>query len=331
MPTDNTGEATADGLIHALLLDGRGGCRDYSWDDIASWTAEQGPLWLHFDYEKPGAQQWLEHQSGLNDIAYKALVSPETRPRAINRGNNLLITLRGINMNPGQEPDDMVSLRIWTDGNRLISTRRRRLYSTTDVLEALNAGNGPKTTVELLVVWTERITERMTETIDDFEDRVLGIEERLLSGESAGLRMELATLRKQIISVRRYLAPQREAMNRLINENLSWIDELNRLRLREVMDRLMRHIEDMDETRDRAVLAQEELANRIAEQMNARSYMFTVAAVIFLPLGFLTGLLGINVGGMPGVDSDAAFWIVVALCAVVGLALTLVFRLQRWL
>ncbi len=320
-----------DGLIHALLLDGSGGCLDYGWEDVDSWTAEQGPLWLHFDYEKPGAQHWLQQQSGLNDIAFKALVSPETRPRAINRGNNLLITLRGINMNPGQDPDDMVSLRIWTDGRRLISTRRRRLFSTTDVIEELRAGNGPKTTVELLVVWTEHLTARMSDTIEGFEDRVLAIEERLLNGESSGIRLELATLRKQIISVRRYLSPQREAMNRLINENLSWIDELNRLRLREITDRLIRHIEDMDETRDRAVLAQEELANRIAEQMNARSYLFTVAAVIFLPLGFLTGLLGINVGGMPGVDSDAAFWIVVGLCMVVGVALTLVFRMRRWL
>ena len=86
----------------------------------------------------------------------------------------------------------------------------------------------------------------------------------------------------------------------------------------------------MDETRDRAVLANEELANRIAEQMNERSYLFTVAAVIFLPLGFLTGLLGINVGGMPGVDSDLAFWIVVLLCAIAALGLTWMFRRRGW-
>ncbi|MFK8042284.1 zinc transporter ZntB [Congregibacter sp.] len=319
------------GLVHALLLDGAGTCRPYDWSLVGAWTPDEGSLWLHFDFEDESAQNWLRDKSGLNDIAFSSLTNAETRPRALNRGDNLLLTLRGINMNPGQEPDDMVSLRMWTNGKKLISTRRRNLISTKDVLDELDAGNGPRNTVELLVVWTERITGRMTDTIEGFEDNVLLIEERLLSGETTGIRTELATLRKQIISVRRYLAPQREAMNRLVAENLSWLDDLNRLRLREINDRLIRHIEDMDEVRDRAVLAQEELASRIAEQMNARSYLFTVAAVIFLPLGFLTGLMGINVGGMPGINNDYAFWIVVLLSALVGIGLTLIFKMRRWL
>lgn len=319
------------GLLHALLLDGVGGSRAYDWHKVNAWTADEGCLWLHFDFEEEESQAWLQQESGLNDIALNSLTNAETRPRSLNRGDNLLLTLRGINMNPGEDPDDMVSLRIWTNGARLISTRRRKLLSTTDVLDELAAGNGPKNTVELLVVWTERITERMTGTIEGFEDRVAAIEERLLSDDTTTIRGELATLRKQIISVRRYLAPQREAMNRLGAETLSWLDDLNRLRLREINDRLIRHIEDMDEVRDRALLAQEELASKIAEQMNARSYLFTVAAVIFLPLGFLTGLMGINVGGMPGIDNAYAFWFVVFLCALVGVGLTLLFRMRRWL
>ncbi|WP_439101129.1 zinc transporter ZntB [Congregibacter sp.] len=322
--------AAPQGLVHSLILDGTGGSKVYDWHKVAGWTPDKGCLWLHFNFEDDGAQQWLKDESGLNDIAFSALTNIETRPRTLNRGDNLLLTLRGINMNPGEDPDDMVSLRIWTDGTRMISTRRRNLLSTNDVLEELDSGNGPKNAVELLVIWTERITEHMTGTIEEFEDRVMTIEERLLGGETSGIRIELATLRKQIISVRRYLSPQREAMNRLGAENLTWLDDLNRLRLREVNDRLIRHIEDMDEVRDRAMLAQEELSSRIAEQMNARSYLFTVAAVIFLPLGFLTGLMGINVGGMPGVDNDDAFWIVVLLCGVVGVGLTLIFKMRRW-
>ncbi|TDG11355.1 hypothetical protein E2F43_18370 [Seongchinamella unica] len=75
----------------------------------------------------------------------------------------------------------------------------------------------------------------------------------------------------------------------------------------------------------------EELVTRVSEEMNRRSYVFTVVATIFLPLGFFTGLMGINVGGMPGVDADAAFWIVVAMCAGIMVALALLFRLNRWL
>jgi zinc transporter len=326
-----TAGAGPKGLLHALLLDSKGSCSEFAWQQVENWTPDQGCLWLHFDYEDTEAQAWLEHESGLNDIAFHALVNPETRPRAVNRGDNLLLTLRGINLTPGADPDDMVSLRIWTDGERVISTRRRSLLSTQDVREELDAGNGPRNAAELLVAWVDRIIWRMSDTVENFDDQVLELEDRVLSGESQGIRLELARLRKQTISIRRYLAPQREAMNRLVNENLSWLDDMNRLRLREVNDRLIRYVEDIDEVRERAAMAQEELLSRVSEQMNQRSYVFTVVATIFLPLGFFTGLMGINVGGMPGVEDAGAFWIVVAICIGVIAVLAVLFRWKRWL
>ena len=320
-----------NGLIHALLLDGRGGKSDVPWESIDEWEPGQGCLWLHFNFEDPAIQEWLSKSSGLSEIAANALVSEETRPRSINRGDRLLLSLRGVNLAPGEDPDDMISLRVWTDGHRLISTRRRSLASIRDVARELNAGQGPRDAAELLVACIDRIVWRMNETIEGLEDRVLAFEDCILSGETEGIRLKISQLRRQCISMRRYLAPQREAMNRLINENLTWLDELNRLRLREINDRMVRYIEEIDEVRDRAALAQEELLTRVSEQMNERSYIFTIVATIFLPLGFFTGLMGINVGGMPGVEDNTAFWIVVAMCFGLTGLLALVFRLKRWL
>jgi len=49
-----------------------------------------------------------------------------------------------------------------------------------------------------------------------------------------------------------------------------------------------------------------------------------------LPLGFFTGLMGINVGGMPGVEDSGAFWVVVGLCVGLSLLLAAVFRWRNW-
>ncbi|MDD3800353.1 MAG: CorA family divalent cation transporter, partial [Novosphingobium sp.] len=56
-----------------------------------------------------------------------------------------------------------------------------------------------------------------------------------------------------------------------------------------------------------------------------------IVAAIFLPLGFVTGLLGINVGGMPGVDDGRAFWVVVGLCSAIMLFQLYLFRKWKWL
>jgi zinc transporter len=225
----------------------------------------------------------------------------------------------------------MISLRLWTDGDRVISTRCRRLFATEDVLEALRSGNGPYNAISLLVEWIDRLVWRMTDTIDSFEDELARVEDAVLSENLEGLRFDLSGLRKKTIMIRRYLAPQREALNRICSEPIGWIDEMNRLRLREVADRQIRHLEDIDTIRERAAMTQEELLSRVSEQMNARTFVLTIVAAIFLPLGFFTGLLGVNVGGIPGMEDKAAFWIVVAICLGLTGALGVLFRFKRWL
>jgi len=313
-----------------MLLDGNGGAREVDWHDVDTWTPEQGCLWLHLDFTEADIAQWLRNDSGLNELAAEALLSEETRPRAANLGGQLLLALRGVNLNPGSDPEDMVSIRLWTDGKRVISTRRRTLLSTRDVIERLESAIGPVDAGELIVELIDRIVYRMSDTVDRFEDEVMALEDQVLSGAPAGLRYDLALLRKQTIAIRRYLAPQREAMNRLVMEKFSWLTEVYLLRLREISDRLVRHIEDIDAVRERAALAQEELLSSVSEQMNARMYVLSIVAAIFLPLGFFTGLMGINVGGMPGVEDGEAFWIVVAMCVGLILLLAVLFRWKKW-
>jgi zinc transporter len=320
-----------EGLLHALLLDGNGGASELEWEAANRWTPEQGCLWLHFNLDLAGVDEWLRGSSQLHPLAVEALLSHETRPRATNLGDQLLLALRGVNLNPGSDPEDMVSIRLWTDGKRVISSRRRRLLSVEDIREQMAAGNGPSDASSLLVDLIDRIVRRMSDTVDNFEDDVMALEDKVLSGTASTLRYELSLLRKQTIAIRRYLAPQREALNRLVMEKLSWMTSTHRMELREISDRLIRHIEDIDAVRERAALAQEELLSVVSEQMNERMYVLSLVAAIFLPLGFFTGLMGINVGGMPGVESNDAFWVIVAICISVMLALAVVFRWKKWL
>jgi zinc transporter len=160
--------------------------------------------------------------------------------------------------------------------------------------------------------------------VDDLEATVLE------SGDPE-LRSQLALQRRKAILLHRYLSPQREALQRMSTERISWLTEVERSRLREVNDRLIRHIENLDATRDRAALAQEEVASRTAEQLNGRMYVLSVVAAIFLPLGFLTGLLGVNLGGIPGAENPYAFLWFVAVLLVLVLSLLGFFLRRQWI
>ena len=112
---------------------------------------------------------------------------------------------------------------------------------------------------------------------------------------------------------------------------MSWLAEEDRVRLRETYDRLTRYIEDLDASRERAAVTQEELISRLSKQMDNRMYVLSIVAAIFLPLDFLTGLLGINVGGIPGAEYKAAFVIFcMLLVALVGIEIT-IFKRKKWM
>jgi len=319
------------GINYAFLFDGQGGGTSLGWDEIRQWTPEKGILWVHLDYSAEDSNNWILNESDLDEVSSAALLTEETRPRATDIGDALLIALRGINLNPGADAEDMVAIRIWTDSKRIITTRKRRLLSAMDVADALKSGKGPRTCGEFLVELTNNLISRMEGAIENLEDRMAEIEEKLLTTESYALRSDLSEIRRESIMLRRFLAPQREAMNRLYSEKVSWINDTVRLGLREATDRLIRYIEDLDAVRDRASVTQEELANRLSEQMNSRMYVLSLVAAIFLPLGFLTGLLGINVAGIPGAENKWAFSIFIILLIIVVFLQMAIFKKKKWL
>ncbi len=326
-----TDEANEIKPILVYVLDGHGGAQVLPTPPQQPPGPGEGIHWIHLDYTDPDQRDWLNRSAKLNPLVIQALLAEETRPRATPIGEGLLLALRGVNHNVGAEPDDMVSIRIWIESNRIISSRKRSLLSVSDLRGRLEEGSGPKNVGDFLVQLTDRIVWRMTDTVEQFEDRVADLEETVIEQNSLDMRYELATLRRQAISMRRYLSPQREALAQLLVERQPWFNDEHRMRLREVCDRLIRHIEDLDEVRERAAVTHEELLGRLSENLNKRMYVLSIVTAVFLPLGFLTGLFGINVGGMPGADNSIAFWIFSLTLLILVTIQLIVFRIRKWL
>ncbi|MBC8413824.1 zinc transporter ZntB [bacterium] len=320
-----------NGLVFSYILSASGNGTSVDWEQIRKWKSSDGMLWLHLDYTDAGVQKWLNEESGIDPVMCAALTAEDTRPRVVTADNALLLILRGVNSNPGADPEDMVALRMWFDENRIITMRRRKVMAIDDIYNDIEAGKGPYTPAEFLRSAAGRLVSRMGDVISDIDDAVDDLEETVLTAESYELRPKLANIRRQSISLRRYIAPQRDVLARLQSERLSWLNDTDRVHIREVAERTARFIDDIDAARDRAAITHEELNNRLAEQMSKTMYVLSIVAAIFLPLGFVTGLLGINVGGIPGTDSKIAFTFVTIMLLGIALAEYWIFRRKKWL
>jgi zinc transporter len=288
------------GLVYAHRITGDHPKTTLTWDDVNTWKPDQGVLWVHLDADNETALDWLKNQSGLSPLIQEALLEVGTRPRNAVSESGVLVIFRGVNCNPGADPEDMVAIRMFITDQRIITMRRNRVRAVQDVHETLADGSGPTTVGEFFVAVVDRITERIGDVVVDIEDRVAEVEDTIVSAETAELRPRLAELRRESISLRRYIAPQRDMLARLTHERIAWLTEADKTLLRETAERTARYVEDIDAARERALISQEELNNRLAERMNRAMYTLSIVAAIFLPLGLLTGSAGDQRGRHPG-------------------------------
>jgi len=320
------------GLICAYRLDGNGGGAAVDWpaaQHAVGAEGAEGALWLHFERKSADVHEWLDTASGLDSVIVEALLAEDTRPRSLVGPGGLMVILRGVNLNEGADPEDMISVRLWVDEQRIITLRYPKLRAIGDVRESIEAGTGPCTPGDFIVHLIEHLLDRMAPVLEDLQDSIDALETEVIESHRYELRSELIQIRRRAIILRRYLAPQREVLSRLQAERTPVLGDRHRAQLREQTDRLLRYVEDLDALRERASITQEELAGRLSEKLNRNMYVLSLVAAVFLPLGLLTGLLGINVGGIPGSEYKWAFMIVcVILVSLAGVGVWLFRRLN---
>ncbi|MND74277.1 Zinc transport protein ZntB [compost metagenome] len=321
------------GLVHALVLDGKGGARSIArteLDGLQLQAAES--LWLHLDRSHPQTQTWLRKASGLSEFACDLLLEENTRPRLLALPNaELLLFLRGVNLNPGAEPEDMVSVRISAGAQRVISLRLRPLRATDELLMQLSEGRGPKTSSELILSLAQLLTEKVQALVSDLAEVVDLEEEKLDSDERYTPEHDnVVQIRRRAAGLRRFLSPQREIYAQLARNNCPWFVEDDANYWNELNNSLTRYLEELELTRERVGLVLETEDRRLSVRMNKTMYRFGIITCIFLPMSFLTGLLGINVGGIPGADSHWGFAVACLLVLTLAAGQWWLFRRLRW-
>lgn len=318
-------------IIHGCSIDEKGGGKALSGDALSDLLKDKKLAWVHLDATKPETRKWLEAEvSYLDHIILDALLAEETRPRILEFDQGALLILRGVNLNDDADPEDMVSIRLWVDASRIISIQRRPLKAVKDLHERLIEGNGPKDAGEFVAGLVARLFERMEPIFTELDERLDDIEEEIMENPDIEERHEITDIRKKAIMFRRYIVPQRDVIMHLRTSEQPWMDAMHKRRLQESLDRVLRYIEDLDEIRERAQIVKDELASTLADRLNNNMYVLSVIAAIFLPLGFLTGLLGINVGGIPGADNAGAFYMFCGILLLIVLAQVAFFKKMKW-
>jgi len=321
------------GLVHALVLDGKGGARSIARTKLDGLQLQpEESLWLHWDRSHPQTHTWLRASSGLSEFNCDLLLEENTRPRLLPLPDSeLLLFLRGVNLNPGAEPEDMVSVRVFAAHQRVISLRLRPLRATDELLVQLEQGKGPKNAAELILYIAQYLTLKVQDLVSDLSEVVDDEEEKIDADERYSPEHgAIVQIRRRAAGLKRFLAPQRDIFGQLSRIKLPWFADEEAGYWNELNNSLTRYLEELELTRERVGLVLEAEDRRLNVRMNKTMYRFGIITGIFLPMSFLTGLLGINVGGIPWSGDPYGFVIACLLIVAVAVGQWWLFRRLRW-
>jgi zinc transporter len=292
--------------------------------------AGPGFLWLHLEGRDEQDLAFLRSCEDIPDVAAGALAATETRPRCDRMDHGAILNLRGPGDLDPNDSDRLVSFRLWVTACKVTSVSRRRLAAIDAVLAKMEAGR-ILDSGDLVAAFARAISTQLDPEVSALGDTLDDVESDLESSQLYRLRRTITAVRSHAIGFRRFVAPDRDALRTLAELDFDWLAQDDRLHIVEAADRFARMAEELESVRERAALLHEQITDLRAEQVDQRALYISIVAFIFLPLTFITGLLGMNVDGIPYAHAQWAFWGVVAFCVATGLAVFVWFYWRHWI
>ncbi len=274
-----------------------------------------GFLWLHMNLSHAASVRWLRQHAGLGDNFFEALVEGSRSARIERDGDTLFAVLNDVTFDFGFEAQEVETLWLQVRPQLAVSARRRPLKSVDRLRTEVRAGQVLDNSVDLLdhllrdqADELQRILRRAADRLDDVEDAVL-------AGHHTEHGTELARLRRLMVRLQRLLTPEPGALARVLARPPAWLSAGDMQQLTQANEEFALVLRDIAALQDRIRLMQDESASLVAQENNRSLFMLTMVTVLALPINLVSGLFGMNVGGIPLAGDRGGFWIMVGLIA----------------
>ncbi len=292
-------------------------------------TCSADLVWVHLSTNAEHAQAWLRDEARLQDYVVDALTATETRPRCEGVGDGAFLNLRGRSDETLDTTDLLASVRIWAVKGHVYSVTRKPLIAVAEVEKMVEHGD-VRDPGDLIAAFATAITTDLDPDVAGLGDQLDDCEEQLDAERVFELRRTVSKVRVAAIGYKRFLNPQRAALEKLAALPGDWLAADDRLHLAAAADRAARMAEELESIRERAALIHETLTDLRAEQLDTRGLVISIAAMVFLPLTFITGLYGMNVAHLPYAQEPWAFDAICGICAVLSAGVVIYFLQRHW-
>jgi zinc transporter len=281
-------------------------------------TGAGGVTWVDIDIAVDADRAWLMAWQEINEQTRQALLEPVHFNHYEQVPDGTLLSVR--TLHPGQTEDvaDLADLKLLIGSTRAVTVRSGALLAVDELRQRLLSDRTLVTAVDLLGFLVSAMTNRMEAVIYELTQDIDDIEDALLDGGSVPPPQMLSQLRRRIFRTRRQVNGTQQVLAPMTTDPAIALDADDRETLNRASNHVTRYLGSLDECRARVQMLEDQIEAQRSDTMTRSNLNLSIVATVFLPLSFITGLLGMNVGGIPEEHNPLGFWMVTGVSIIIS-------------
>lgn len=301
----------------------------------------------------PGLSRWIDVQGqdatrtaelgqrlGIHPLALEDVINLGQRTKSEDFEDSLFIVMNhfSIEDETGSLAREQISLII--QENTVLSVRELHSELFEPVLKRLRSGRvrirggGPGYLAYTLI---DTVVDHLFPVLESIGDRIEDVESSLLEKPTPEILNTLHGLKRELLMLRKSVWPLRDMLSSLQHTDNAIFSEETRVYLRDATDHTIMAVEIVETLREMVSSMMDLYLSSLSNKMNEIMKVLTIIATIFIPLGFIAGLYGMNFErsaspyNMPELGWYWGYPAAIGLMALVAGGLLIFFRRRGWI
>ena len=305
-------------------------------EEVFSFRREPSITWLNVDgVHQPEIIEQVGKSFGLHPLVAEDIASTGQRPKMEDFDDYIFVVLRMLMFDEKENEtkteqvsilfgrDFVVSFQERADGD-VFDPIRERLRSNKGKIRKMGADYLAYSLIDAIVDNYFVILEKLGETIEDVEDK-------LVTNPTSETLHKIHDLKREMIFLRKSVWPLREVINKLGRSESELINASTCVYMRDVYDHTIQVMDAVETFRDMLSGMLDIYLSSLSNRMNEVMKVLTVISTIFIPLTFVVGLYGMNFRHMPELEQTWGYPAILILMFAVALLMVVYFRRRKWM
>lgn len=303
-------------------------------DIQASLASDEGLLWVDIGETTVDDGEFLERVFKFHPLTIEDCTETSiNNPKVDEFGDYLFMVFHGINYASETQIIGTTELDVFLGPNYLVTNHNLFLHSVAAITRLVEVdGRLMRRGVDFFAhAVIDALVNNIIPAVDQLGERADDIEDILFQSPHPSTLEAILHLKRSSLRLRRAMVPQREVLNRLSRGEFSRIGDEAAIYYRDIYDAVARLESFIDNLRDRTDTILATYMSVVANQQNETMKTLSLVAAVFLPLGLLAGIYGMNFEFMPELGFKYGYFIVLGTMITVALSVFWWFWARNWI